>query len=150
MINRNLARIWLALAFAWSCGHEGLKSSRSLPSDVWAPGVFDQVVETVAGSVTHGGSENLTLWHALEVERLRVAPPIVLGDFRDALLVSTLSHFYVELPATEEPRKLVTAVRRTQAHVNKALHCEIFWTENQTLSSLIKLELKYFLHFVTF
>jgi arylsulfatase A-like enzyme len=111
-----------------------------MPKGVWAPGVLDQPVETLVGKVEHGASEHLTQWHALEVQRLRSDAPEVLGDHRDSLLVTTPSHFLVELAASKKSRTLRTAVRRHLGHANAPLHCEVFWNNGSQLQSLAQLK----------
>lgn len=111
-----------------------------LPAGVWAPGVADVPIQTLVGALKHGSSEHLTPWHALEVQRLRSEAPEVLGDYRDAVLVNTPSHYFVELPEAKQPRKLKTAVRRHLGHARVPLHCEVFWNDGTELKSLAKLQ----------
>ncbi len=126
----------LCLGWAgFSCGPAESEAT-GLPAGVWAPGVLDQPVETVVGSVQHGESEHLTPWHALEVQRLRSNAPEVLGDYRDSLLASTPSHFLAKLEASPQPRVLKTAVRRHLGHADTPLHCEVFWNDGVELRSL--------------
>lgn len=91
---------------------------------------------TAVGTVQHGSSEYLTQWHALDVQLLRSDAPEVLGDHRDALLVSTPSHFFVELTEVDQTRVLKTAIRRDIAHPRVPLHCEVFWNDGTQLKSL--------------
>ncbi|NQU50484.1 MAG: sulfatase-like hydrolase/transferase [Planctomycetes bacterium] len=119
-----------------SCGKATDQPQQDFPADVWAPGARNEPVQTVLGSVLHGYSEFLTPWHALEVQRLSTKAPEVLGDLRDSLLVATPSHFFVDLPASNQPRILRTALRRLQSHPDSPLHCEIFWSEGGELRSL--------------
>jgi len=125
----------------WGCGKTADEPQQAFPADVWAPGARNEPVQTVLGAVQHGSSEFLTPWHALEVQRLRTKAPEVLGDLRDSLLVITPSHFFVDLPASSQPRLLRTALRRVQTHPEAPLHCEIFWSEGDELRSLAAIQL---------
>lgn len=80
--------------------------------------------QVMEGQLRHGRDEWLTRWYGRESEP---DAPILLGEERPSLLVSTPSRLLVSLDRAAAPRTFRTAVRRERPGQDPNLRAEIFW-----------------------
>lgn len=80
--------------------------------------------QVVEGELRHGRDEWLTRWYGRESEP---DAPVLLGEERPSLLVSTPSRLRVGLKSSVGPRTLRTAVRRERPSQDPSLRAEVFW-----------------------
>ncbi len=104
--------------------------------------------EVSVGTVQPIRGHYVTRWFGVPEEEIKVRPPQILGDTRDALRVSTPSRFSTALPVNRGKVQFRTAIRRLPspkssfpAFENQKIHCEIFVREGDFLSSVAMLEL---------
>lgn len=67
--------------------------------------------------------------------------PAILGDTRQAILCSTPGRFRIDLPASTQPRKLLTAVRQVRPDGKDALRCAVFWQVGEQVRELTAVEI---------
>jgi len=116
----------LLIALATACAACS-PSAPPLPSTSWAPGVQDQPLPSSSGAPLHARSEYLTLWHGVAAEQLKLRSQGLLGDSRDAVLVTAPAQIEQAFAPSEHPRVLQSAVRRAASRPQSTVIAEVFW-----------------------
>jgi len=123
---RRAGRILLPLLALGACG----QAENAAPADagrtltgrisLLEPGLC----QAVEGQLSVGRDEWLTRWYGRESE---ADAPVLLGEERPSLIVSTPSRLRVNLGAADGPRTFRASVRREQPSQDPDLRAEIFW-----------------------
>jgi len=118
-----LIALCAALA-ALGCGQSSVPVAKPMH---WNPGQSLEEITADSGSVVHGRSEYLTLWHGVDPSLLRVRADSVLGDDRSSLLAATPTRISVALASSPQARRFHSAVRRLGPRPDVPTTFEAFW-----------------------
>ena len=137
--------ILLALLFCNACGSgespgqsEG-STAEGLQVDGAHMRITAEDLRVVQGQAESFESSWVTEWFGKPAWSAEA--PALLGDTRKSILLNTPARFRVSLPASKQPRKLLTAVRRMRAEDTGPIRCAVFWQVGEEVRELQAVEL---------